>query len=43
MMNREINRPPPTLFYGIGWDRDEIIFANPDGTNAAADIAAAAA
>jgi len=39
MINREIKKPPPALFFGIGWDRDEVIFANPDGTNEATDIA----
>ena len=25
-INREINKPPPTLFFGVGWDRDDVIF-----------------
>jgi len=31
MVNREKNKPPPAIFYAVGWDRDEVIFKNPSG------------
>jgi hypothetical protein len=30
MVNREENKPSVKLFLGLGWDRDEVIFKDPN-------------
>lgn len=30
MVNREVNKPALELFLGLGWDRDEVIFKDPN-------------